>query len=323
MEKTQNMLSDLASDVLQGLTAKPKRLSSRFFYDRQGDRLFQQIMELPEYYLTRLEYEILVTRKSDIGQLFLNSHQAFDLVDLGAGDAKKTKVLLRELLDRDAAMRYVPVDISTNSITALVENLKVEFPGLEVAPQIGTYHQVLDRLKTSPATRRIFLLLGSNIGNLTHDHAIELLSSIKDAMDVGDLLFAGFDQKKDPEMILAAYNDSQGITEQFNKNLLLRINRELGATFDLDTFKHWPTYDPETGTVKSFLVSQKQQVVSIPSLKIEIPFRKWESIHMEISQKYDRPLIKRLAEASGLVVKTAIGDPKGWFKNYIFTKNMK
>ena len=319
MEKTENMLSDLATDVLHGLTAIPKRLSSRFFYDSQGDRLFQQIMNLPEYYLTRLEYEILVSRKSDISKLFTQRDRPFDLIDLGAGDAKKTKVLVQALLEQKAVFRYVPVDISTSSISSLTADLKVEFPGLEVAPEVGTYHQVLNRLKISPGARRIFLLLGSNIGNLTHGLAVQLLSAIKDAMGAEDLLFAGFDQKKDPEIILAAYNDSQGVTEQFNKNLLLRINKELQAGFDPDTFMHWPTYNPETGTVKSFLVSRKKKVVPIPALNLEIPFDKRESIHMEISQKYDHPLVQTLAEESRLVVKADIGDPKGWFKNYIFS----
>ena len=320
MEKTDNILSDLASDVLNGLSSTPKRLSSRFFYDSEGDQLFQQIMDLPEYYLTRLEYQILITRKSDISGLFMEIAQPFDLIDLGAGDAKKTKILLTDLLERESVFRYVPVDISASSIKSLSDNLKTEFPALEVAPEVGTYHQVLDRLKTTSGTRRIFLLLGSNIGNLTHRNAVKLLSSIKDAMGMEDLLFAGFDQKKDPETILAAYNDSQGITARFNKNLLERINRELGASFDPETFTHWPTYNPQTGTVKSFLVSRKEQVIPIPSLNLEVTFRKWESIHTEISQKYDHPLVKALAEESGLAVKAEIGDPEGWFKNYIFSR---
>lgn len=320
MDTTQHILTDFENDVQRGLTASPKYLSSRFIYDSNGDRLFQQIMELPEYYLTRLEHRILQENKQDITDLFNNTGEPFDLIDLGAGDAKKTKILLKELLHQKIPFRYVPIDISHNSIEVLSQSLLQELPSLELAPKVGTYHEVLGEMKAEQGVRRIFLLLGSNIGNLMHERAVALLARIKESMRGQDLLFAGFDQKKDPATILAAYHDSQGVTESFNKNLLVRINKELDANFDPNTFLHWPFYDPETGTVKSYLVSKKAQNISIKSLSLEVPFRAWESIHVEIAQKYDDQIVRLLADDAGLEITDQIGDKEGLFKNYIFKR---
>ena len=164
------------------------------------------------------------------------------------------------------------------------------------------------------------MVLGSNIGNLMHDKAIEFLKNIQVAMSDEDMLFMGFDQKKNPETILNAYNDPAGITERFNKNLLVRINKELDANFDTENFKHWETYDPETGTAKSFLVSLKEQEVAINELNLNINFKAWETIHTEISQKYDDEVVEWLADEAGLKVIEFFTDDKGFYKNYIFKK---
>ena len=320
MATTQHVLTDFEKDVQQGLSSSPKFLSSRFLYDNTGNGLFQQIMDLPEYYLTRLEHRILKQNKQEIIELFNKEKKTFDLIDLGAGDAKKTKILLKELLEQKIKFRYVPIDISHPSIEDLSENLLRELPGLELAPRVGTYHEVLKTMKTEQATRRVFLLLGSNIGNLIHKRAVDLLSAIKQTMRDKDLLFAGFDQKKDPVTILTAYNDSLGVTESFNKNLLVRINNELDGNFDPDTFLHWPLYNPETGTVKSYLVSKKAQKININSLSLEVSFRAWESIHVEIAQKYDDQIVQSLALDAGLEIADQIGDKEGLFKNYIFKR---
>lgn len=320
MNTTQHLLTDFENDVQRGLTSSPKRLSSRFLYDSNGDRLFQQIMDLPEYYLTRLEHRILQENKQDIIRLFNKPEEPFDLIDLGAGDAKKTKILLNELLDQKIAFRYVPIDISRNSIESLSQDLLQELPSLELAPKVGTYHEVLKNMKDDQGIRRIFLLLGSNIGNLAHERAVELLSAIKETMRDQDVLFAGFDQKKDPATILAAYNDSTGVTESFNKNLLVRINKELDANFDPSSFMHWPFYDPETSTVKSYLVSNKAQRITIKNLSLEVSFQAWESIHVEIAQKYDDQIVRLLALDAGLEIADKIGDKEDLFKNYILKR---
>ena len=164
------------------------------------------------------------------------------------------------------------------------------------------------------------MVLGSNIGNLLHPRAIEFLSQLKDTMNEADLLFMGFDQKKNPQTILDAYNDQEGITAAFNKNLLHRINRELGGNFDVDKFKHWEVYDPESGTAKSYLVATQAMRVSIKSIGLEIDFDPWETIHTEISQKYTDKVIDWLAFKSGLAVETSFSDAKAYYKNYLFKR---
>ena len=164
------------------------------------------------------------------------------------------------------------------------------------------------------------MFLGSNIGNLLHEQAVEFLTRLRNIMNNNDLLFIGFDQKKDPQVILNAYNDKTGATERFNKNILTRINTEMQANFNPDDFLHWETYDPETGTAKSFLVAKKAHHVAIPALNINIHFKKWETIHTEISQKYDDDVVEWLAGESGLYIKQHFSDAENYYKNYIFTK---
>lgn len=164
------------------------------------------------------------------------------------------------------------------------------------------------------------MVLGSNIGNLLHPQAIDFLTNIQKAMTPGDLLYMGFDQKKNPQTILDAYNDPEGITEAFNKNLLHRINNEMDADFNPDNFKHWEVYDPETGTAKSYLVSTKDQSVTIKSLDLKVDFTAWETIHTEISQKYDDNIVEWLASESGLEIVNEFSDSKAYYKNYLFKK---
>ncbi len=164
------------------------------------------------------------------------------------------------------------------------------------------------------------MVLGSNIGNLKHPKAIEFLTQLKNVMLPDDLLFMGFDQKKNPQSILDAYNDKSGITAAFNKNILTRINRELEGNFDVEKFTHWESYNPETGTAKSFLVANEAMQVTIEKLKLTVNFDQWETIHTEISQKYDDKTVQWLAEKSGLEIETSFTDEKGYYKNYAFRK---
>jgi len=307
-------------EVYQGLTSFPKYLSSKFFYDKVGDELFQQIMSLPEYYLTNAEYDIFKTYKKCIVQNFDEEKQGFDLMELGAGDGKKTKILLTELLDRSYSFTYHPIDISENAVNHLVDNLALELPCLDVEGKVGDYFDVLDRLNHISNRKKVIFFLGSNIGNLPHSKAIEFLKKLNDVMHQEDILFIGFDQKKHPQKVLDAYNDKTRVTEAFNKNILVRINKELGGNFDLDTFIHWEVYNPETGTAKSYLVSTKKQTVDIDGLSLQIHFEAWESIHTEISQKYDDDTVNWLAkEASFKVIKSFV-DKNWYYKNYIFKK---
>ena len=307
-------------EVFEGLSAFPKYLSSKYFYDKKGDKLFQDIMAMPEYYLTGCEFQILSSHTETIGELFRDRENGLDLIELGAGDGKKTKVLLKYMADHNFNFVYKPIDISENAVEKLSENLATEMPALTVDAEVGEYFEVLERLKGFNKRKKVIMVLGSNIGNLKHPKAIEFFTKLKDAMLPDDLLFMGFDQKKNPQTILDAYNDEAGITAAFNKNILTRINRELGGNFDVDKFKHWEAYNPETGTAKSFLVATEAMQASIEKLGLTVNFEQWETIHTEISQKYDDKIVQWLAEQSGLEIETSFTDEKGYYKNYAFRK---
>jgi len=307
-------------EVFEGLTNFPKYLSSKYIYDKKGDKLFQDIMDLPEYYLTNCEFDIIKTHKSAIADAFKNNATGFDLIELGAGDGKKTKVLLKYLSENNFNFVYKPIDISQNAIDSLAKKLNEELPEVNTDPEIGEYFEVLERLKTFNQRKKVIMVLGSNIGNLLHPKAIDFLTKLKDTMAKEDLLFMGFDQKKDPETVLNAYNDKTGVTAAFNKNLLARINSELGGNFAIDKFRHWETYDPESGTAKSFLVAEETMEVTINAIDIVINFEQWETIHTEISQKYDDKIVEWLAEESGLTIENSFTDAKEFYKNYIFRR---
>ena len=317
-------ISDIDSafkeEVLIGLTDYPKHLSSKYIYDEIGDRIFQEIMEMPEYYLTNCEFGILERHKEEIGDLFSAGDGGFDLIELGAGDGKKTKILLRHMQQLGIPFRYMPIDISQNALDQLEASLAGELPGLTVIGKQGTYFEMLEELYEMQETKKVILFLGSNIGNLLHPQAVEFLTKIRKLLGCEDLLFIGFDQKKHPGEILEAYNDKSGITEAFNKNLLYRINRELGGNFVPERFLHWEVYDPETGTAKSYLVAKEPQQVTVEALDLRIAFKAWETIHMEISQKYDDDVVEWLSEKAGLKIERIFSDEEDKYKNYVLKK---
>lgn len=312
--------STFAKEVHTGLTSFPKHLSSKYFYDELGDALFQDIMAMPEYYLTNAEFEILETQKRGITAHFSNNKEPFDLFELGAGDGKKTKILLKYLSDNNYTFTYRPIDISINALEQLETNLLSELPSLKIDALQGTYFDTLKDIGREKGRKKVILFLGSNIGNLLHPNAISFLRQLKDVISPEDLLFMGMDQKKHPQTILDAYNDEAGITEAFNKNVLKRINTELGGNFDVSEFLHWEVYDPESGTAKSYLVSQKEQEVHIKALDLRVHFNPWETIHTEISQKYDDETVKWLAKESGLEIVTSFQDERKLFKDYLLKR---
>ncbi|MEM9361159.1 MAG: L-histidine N(alpha)-methyltransferase [Bacteroidota bacterium] len=312
--------STFEQEVYEGLTAYPKHLSSKYFYDEVGDKLFQDIMAMPEYYLTNCEFNIFQEHKEEIVQGFIQDSSPFSLFELGAGDGKKTKVLLKQLVHSNADFDYRPIDISQNVLEQLEATIKREIPEVTINTLQGTYFDTLRDIGNANGKRKVILFLGSNIGNLLHPLAIEFLQNMRDSINEGDLIFMGFDQKKHPQVILDAYNDPTGITEAFNKNILTRINKEMGGNFNIDNFLHWEVYDPETGTAKSFLVSKEAQEVTIESLELSVRLKRWETIHTEISQKYDDEVIEWLAEKAGLSVITSFSDEEENYKNYVFKK---
>ncbi|MVM35910.1 L-histidine N(alpha)-methyltransferase [Spirosoma sp. HMF4905] len=312
--------SPLADEVRTGLQRTPKRLSSRFFYDAEGSRLFQEIMHAPEYYLTRSEYEILDTYKANLLAQFTTGERAFELVELGAGDGLKTKILLGFFADKNADFTYAPVDISVDALDELVIDLRQKWPDLRLNPRHDDYFNALEQLSEESNARRVVLFLGSNIGNFTPEDALDFYRQLHDRLQPGDLVLTGFDLQKHPAVIHAAYNDRQGLTRAFNLNLLHRINRELDANFDLAAFDHYEVYNPETGEARSYLVSQKAQLVQIGALAMTVPFQYGEIIHTEISRKFTRTQIEQLAEQSGFSLTGWFTDCKGYFADVVFER---
>ncbi|MEM7382272.1 MAG: L-histidine N(alpha)-methyltransferase, partial [Bacteroidota bacterium] len=251
---------------------------------------------------------------------FAEGGESFNLIELGAGDGLKTRVLLDQLVRSNIHFTYSPIDISQNALDQLEDSLLAEFPGLPISPHCGTYFESLEHINQLENQRKVLLFLGSNIGNLLHPQAVDFLKQLQELMQKDDLLFVGFDQKKHPNDILDAYNDKAGITEAFNKNILHRINRELDGNFDADKFLHWEVYDPESGTAKSYLVSSEAQEVFIGKLDLKVRFKKWETIHTEISQKYDDDVVRWLASEAGLYVADEFSDSKGFYKDYVLKK---
>lgn len=309
-----------AYDVQQGLSTEPKQLSSKYFYDKTGDRIFQAIMHMPEYYLTRSEYEILDLYKEEMLVLFNNRTSSFNLVEFGAGDGLKTKLLLQHFSQQKANFKYVPIDISGHVLQQLVKDLKQQLPHLAVEPLQDDYFMALNRLSKTTKARNVVLFLGSNIGNFTEEEAIRFLKAMGKDLNPGDLALIGFDLKKDPQLILKAYNDSAGITRAFNLNLLSRINRELNGNFDLDKFQHYPTYDPASGEARSYIISKMAQQVYIGSLKQTFHFEAWEPIHVEISRKYDTATIQKYAAKTGFAVKQLFYDSHHYYINALWEK---
>lgn len=305
-------------DVLNGLKASPKELQPKYFYDEVGTELFRKIMKLPEYYLTDCELDIFQHKTAQLAKLITQHNEEFDLIELGSGDGFKSKHLLDYLFHSKTNFTYMPIDISKSALEYLSESLNDQLPGMEIQSFQGEYVEMLAEVCYSSKRRKVVLFLGANIGNMELPQANEFCGELQSLLSPKDLLLVGFDLKKDPKKVLAAYNDTSGITSQFNLNLLERINRELDADFVVDQFEHYPVYDPISGACRSFLVSLNQQQVCIGENQIH--FQKNEVIQMEISQKYDLNGICDLAAKTGFKTVGMIADSNGWFVDAIWEK---
>jgi L-histidine N-alpha-methyltransferase len=310
--KTISSKQQFYSDTLKGLKSTPKFMSSKYFYDQQGDKLFQQIMAAEEYYLTDSEMEILMEQSAQISKAIGFDGQPFDLIELGAGDATKSIHLLKQMMQDNLDFRYLPVDISENVINNLSNTLPDKIPGLNMEGLNGDYFDMLERVSELSNRRKVILFMGANIGNMTVDEAGMFCRKLKNFLSKDDLVIVGFDLKKNPKQILAAYDDREGITKAFNLNLLNRINNELGGDFELDNFEHYASYDPESGACKSYLISLKEQQIRLGDTE-SISFDKNEYIYMEISQKYALNEIEELAKSSGFTPVTSFFDRKKYF----------
>ena len=311
LDHTEAAQQAFMEDVLIGFSETPKKLPSHHFYDHEGSRLFGAITDCDEYYLTAAEFEILERHAEEILSSFRGV--PFDLVDLGAGDGRKTRVLIRKAREMGLDMRYVPIDISEGAMQTVVSEMAERFPGLTISGIVNEYTEGVRWLGQQSERCSLLLFLGSNIGNFDKAHARAFLRRLWTALKLGDRALIGFDLKKDIELLLAAYNDREGVTARFNLNLLARINRDLDADFDLSRFRHFATYNVFSGAMESYLVSQEQQTVTIKALRNQFHFAPWEPIHTEYSYKYLKTDIQTLAERSGFVIDAQFLDSRAWF----------
>ncbi len=275
---------EFANDVLIGLSQSLKWLPSKYIYDTRGSSLFKEIMELPEYYLTRAEIEILKSKKKQISKEI--GDKEFNLIELGCGDGKKTKILLEQFLKNNQRLHFFPIDISEDSISEFIDSLRGQYPDLRSEGLVSDYFEGLYWLSEQNHRKNVVLFLGSNIGNFTPLKAGVFLSSLWKALNNDDLVLIGFDLRKNTDMMVKAYNDKKGVTAAFNKNLLTRINGELKGNFDLDQFEFYATYDVVEGAIQSYLISKIKQEVFIGELKWLFPLKAKEPIHTESSYKY-------------------------------------
>jgi L-histidine Nalpha-methyltransferase len=285
-------------DMLRGLAATPKRLSPKYFYDQAGALLFDAICDLPEYYPTRAELSIV---EAHVHELTAQLGDRVRVVEPGAGSGTKVRLLLKEL-GPERCTEYLPVDIAGEHLAETARQLRVELPWLRVAPFAGDFTVHLPEAATDGA-RTLVYFPGSTLGNFEPADAERLLVRFGRLAGADGAVLLGVDLKKDPRLLHAAYNDAQGVTAAFNRNVLVRMNRELGADFDLDAFAHYAFFEPRLGRVEMHLVSLRRQTVRVAGHPFD--FELGESIHTECSYKYDLRSIERLAESAKLALSKA------------------
>ncbi|HEY4650855.1 MAG TPA: L-histidine N(alpha)-methyltransferase [Pontibacter sp.] len=315
------LTSQFLQDVIRGLSQPVKQLSSQYFYDGEGSRLFRKIMHLPEYYLTACEREVFTTHQQTIATQ-LAAAGPFQLIDLGAGDGLKTKIILRQLLQQKAVVEYVPVDISGDAMVDLSESLQQELPELPVHAVVGDYFSALEWICNTQKGRKVLFFLGSNIGNFSPEDRTAFMQRVSAYMQPGDLLLVGMDLRKDPDIILRAYNDASGVTAAFNLNLLTRINRELGGNIQLGQFRHFPLYDPQQGVMRSYLVSLQEQEIQLEACQQTFRLGAWEAIHTENSYKFTLSQPAELGDTCNLKTAGMFMDKKAYFADVLFTPHL-
>lgn len=292
-----NVRAEFRNDVLTGLRATPRRLSSVYFYDDQGSALFDEITRLPEYYLTRVEHEILLRHAADLDALI--GDEPCCVVDMGAGSGDKTQVVIEHMRKQGRDVRYAPVDVSAAALWSAEQSMQRRLPGLRVDPVHDDYIRGLSRVRAAQRGRRLLVLwLGSSIGNFDDAQAGEMLRGLAGECDRDDVLLVGFDLLKDPHALVAAYADSRGVTAEFNYNLLRRINRELSANFEVERFLHHATFSPLLSRMESYLISRERQTVTVAGHNFELDA--WEPLHTEVSVKYSERRIAELLSRAGL-----------------------
>jgi dimethylhistidine N-methyltransferase len=282
------------------------------FYDEAGSRLFEQITELPEYYLTRTERAILT---ADAGAMIARAAAGTRLriTELGAGSADKTRLLLAAAVRRQGPVIYEPVDVSASALADAQERLERELPDVLVAPQVMDYTDGLELEQPAPGEHRLVLYIGSSIGNFEPEESARLLRGVRAALRSGDSMLLGVDLVKSADLLLAAYDDAEGVTAAFNGNLLVRLNRELGADFDTTAFAHRAVWNATASRMEIHLMSHAAQTVHLPALDMTVEFRRNECIHTENSYKYQPGQAESMLVDAGFMPNATWNDRRGWF----------
>ncbi len=306
--------STMSEEIAFSLSQKKKFISPKFFYDGIGSETFEKICNLPEYYLTRTEFEILDTIKSDLAEHLTDN---FALVELGSGSSIKTRKLLEILTCKQKDVEYYPVDISDILKDSSI-GLHNEYKNLTITGIIDNYETGLEFISTLDHTKKLVAFLGSSIGNFSPEDGIEFLKKIHDSMNPGDMLLLGLDMVKNEKILESAYNDSAGVTADFNCNLLLRLNREFGANFDLNKFEHVAVFNKKHKRIEMYLKSLVPQHVYMPTIDLFLKFKKGELIHTEYSHKYTVHQIKKMAKKTGFVPVNMWTDKKNYFTLALF-----
>lgn len=301
--------SPIAADVYEGLTSKPKWLSPRLFYNAEGSVLFEKITQLPEYYLTRTERSILLEHASEI---ITAAGSDLSLIELGAGTASKTRILIGAALEKQRKLSFYPIDVSRSALDEAVASLNGDYPGLHVSPVVADYSHGLGQLAKCPG-RKLLLYLGSSIGNFEPMQAGRMLHMMRSTLRPGDALLLGTDMVKPSDILLPAYDDSLGVTAEFNRNILRHINRELDADFSPATFKHIALWNAAFSRIEMHLESTRPQVINIRALQMRVNFVKGERIHTENSYKFTTPVVDSILDLAGFRRERTWTDPQGWF----------
>ncbi len=282
-------------DVIQGLSQTPKTLPCHYFYDDRGSDLFEQICALPEYYLTRTETAILKDCAPQIAQIT----GPCELMELGSGSATKTRILLDAYQDRHLPLRYLPIDVSGGMLKQSADNLLQSYPDLMIHGLIGTYDIALQNLPIPELPSRLVCFLGSTLGNFSPQDSALFFDRLRTALNPGEYLLLGVDLQKSPQILEAAYNDSQGITAAFNLNILHHLNWRFQANFNVDQFQHWARYNQQAHQIEMYLKSLVQQSVELATIDFSVEFAAGETIRTEISRKFNLETLQtRLSQHS-------------------------
>jgi L-histidine Nalpha-methyltransferase len=307
----------LGSEVYQGLMARPKTLSPWLFYDAQGSELFEQITELPEYYPTRTERSILNEHADQIVASAAGCDQ-LAIIELGAGTATKTGLLLKAAVRRQSEVTYHAIDVSGTALNEAKRRIEAELDGVAVVPRVGDYTEGLGQIEVD-GQRRMVLYIGSSIGNFEPADALQLLRDIRKELNPGEKLLLGVDMVKDTQLLLTAYDDAAGVTAAFNKNVLVRINRELGADFNPNLFRHQARWNEECSRIEMHLESLIAQNVVIPALDLEVELQRGETIHTENSYKFRDEGVIEMLERADFHLSDHWTDEREWFGVYLAT----